>query len=146
MNADRIPQPLTDEQLAEIQARTESATPGPWWTDILPEHGGESIGIDAPGDNWIVPVQDLHEPDAEFVAHARTDVPTLLAEVQRLKGELAKVAEFAAKRAEYITAINGCHNDADYWRWQGQAEARRQLAEELGLPVAWPAKAEEASS
>lgn len=70
----------------------------------------------------------------------------LIGEVQRLSTELAKVAEFVAERAEYITAINGCHNDADYWRWQGHAESRRQLAQQLGLPVAWPAKSEEAAS
>lgn len=50
------------------------------------------------------------------------------------------VAEFAAKRAEYITAIRNCHpdNGHDYDRWQGHAAARRQLSELLGLPVAWP--------
>lgn len=54
----------------------------------------------------------------------------------------AIVSEFAAKRAEYITAIRNCHpdNGHDYDRWQGHAAARRQLAELLGLPVAWPAE------
>ena len=52
----------------------------------------------------------------------------------------AVVAEFVAKRAEYITSIRNCHPDNahDYDRWQGHAAARRQLAEVLGLPVAWP--------
>jgi hypothetical protein len=52
------------------------------------------------------------------------------------------VADFVAGRAEYITAIRNCHpdNGHDYDRWQGHAAARRQLAELLGLPVAWPAE------
>lgn len=52
------------------------------------------------------------------------------------------VADFCGEREQYITSINNCHpdNDRDYWRWQGHAEARRQLSERLGLPVAWPAK------
>lgn len=41
------------------------------------------------------------------------------------------VTEFLNEREGYITAINKCSNDADYWRWQGHAEARRQLAERL---------------
>lgn len=50
------------------------------------------------------------------------------------------VARFVANRAEYITSIRNCHpdNGHDYDRWQGHAAARRQLAQELGLPVAWP--------
>lgn len=54
------------------------------------------------------------------------------------------VAEFCADRAEYITAINNCasENDRDYWRWNGHAEARRQLSERLGLPTAWPTSQE----
>jgi hypothetical protein len=50
------------------------------------------------------------------------------------------VSRFVEKRAEYITAIRNCHpdNGHDYDRWQGHAAARRQLAQELGLPVAWP--------
>lgn len=53
----------------------------------------------------------------------------------------AIVADFCAERAGFITAINNCHPDsvADYYRWQGHAEARRHLSERLGLPTAWPA-------
>ncbi len=62
-------------------------------------------------------------------------------EVDRLRAELAQVAEFCATRAEYIDAINNCSpsNDHDYWRWQRHAESRRQLSQTLGLPVGWPA-------
>ena len=60
--------------------------------------------------------------------------------IAELEKREAAVAEFVAARAEYITSIRNCHPDNahDYDRWQGHAAARRQLAELLGLPVAWP--------
>ncbi|SCD61016.1 hypothetical protein GA0115253_1011312 [Streptomyces sp. Termitarium-T10T-6] len=67
-----------------------------------------------------------------------------VAEIERLRAELDKVAAFAAQRAEYVTSILNCHpdNKHDYYRWQGHAESRRQLSQSLGLPVAWPAETE----
>ncbi|MEU0467256.1 hypothetical protein ABZ215_24915 [Amycolatopsis sp. NPDC006131] len=61
-------------------------------------------------------------------------------ECNELQADIDKVAEFCDERADYITSIENCHpdNDRDYWRWQGHAEARRQLSQKLGLPVAWP--------
>lgn len=79
------------------------------------------------------------------------DVPALLAELAAVRAErdqarrqLSVVEEFVAARAEYVTAIRNCHpdNGHDYDRWQGHAAARRQLAEQLGLPVTWPAENE----
>jgi hypothetical protein len=60
--------------------------------------------------------------------------------IAELEKAAAEVTEFVAARAEYITSIRNCHPDNahDYDRWQGHAEARRQLAQKLGLPVAWP--------
>lgn len=80
---------LTD-RLDEIEARADAATPGPWEADVTevsqhwsrPEpwatvvssevhcmaycYGGSGRGIE-------------RETDAEFIAHARTDVPALVA-------------------------------------------------------------------
>jgi hypothetical protein len=71
---------------------------------------------------------------------AEQERDALRARVAELEQRETAVAEFVAKRAEYITAIRNCHpdNGHDYDRWQGHAAARRQLAELLGLPVAWP--------
>ena len=86
-----------------------------------------------------------------------TAIPAVLASWERMRGgELEQlrtriavlerqaeiVAGFVAKRAEYITNLRNCNPDNahDYDRWQGHAAARRQLAQELGLPVAWPAE------
>ncbi|MFC9700868.1 hypothetical protein ACFTWD_09275 [Streptomyces sp. NPDC056943] len=62
--------------------------------------------------------------------------------IAELEAAAAQVARFCAARAKYVDNINNCSpsNDRDYWRWNGHAEARRQLSQLLGLPVAWPAE------
>ncbi|MCD2461945.1 hypothetical protein MBT42_18385 [Streptomyces sp. MBT42] len=62
--------------------------------------------------------------------------------IAELEATAAQVARFCAARAEYVDNINNCSpsNDRDYWRWNGHAEARRQLSQLLGLPVGWPAE------
>ncbi|MFI0897712.1 hypothetical protein [Streptomyces sp. NPDC020983] len=87
----------------------------------------------------------IHERLMRAERHVPAIVRRLLdaeARVAELEAPAAKVAEFVAERAEYITAIRNCHPDnaRDYYRWQGHAEARRRLARDLGLPVAWPAE------
>lgn len=78
--------PMTQERLDAIQAREAKATAGPWAID-----GPAQCG---PSDTLVVyPVEDggtlaYVQPswdDAEFIAHARQDVPALLAEVERLR-------------------------------------------------------------
>lgn len=80
----------TTERLAEIKARAEAATEGPW------EHVRDSNEhlADCPptyeslvtADNGYVAVLDWGNtstsPDAEFIAHARTDVPALVAALE----------------------------------------------------------------
>jgi hypothetical protein len=85
-------QPLTEQQLDDIEARAAAATPGPWCTDSWEIYQGTEY---LPGISlWIgetcrgtsTPEQDRN--DAAFVAAARTDVPALLAEIRRLRAEL----------------------------------------------------------
>jgi hypothetical protein len=44
------------------------------------------------------------------------------------------VLDFINQRPEYVQAARQPigDNDADYWRWQGHMESRRQLADRLG--------------
>ena len=85
---------LTEEQVAEIRARCEAATEGPW------ESTGDQIVTYAVPKTASHPVQPIsvgdvfiEYEDAEFCAHAREDIPALLAaldeqavEIARLKG------------------------------------------------------------
>lgn len=53
-------------------------------------------------------VSDVLHPDAQFLAHAREDVPALLAEVDRLRAELAAARELAGLATEYrVPCPNG---------------------------------------
>lgn len=87
-----------DEQLLlEIEARLAAATKGPWQSFV---EGRDHLA----GDSFIrTGGTDDHSPDIylsggtpqdqDFVAHARQDIPTLVAEVRRLRSLLAAVSE-----------------------------------------------------
>jgi len=48
------------------------------------------------------------------------------------------VSDFINQRTEYVQAARSGpmgNDDADYYRWQGHMEARRQLAQMLGYSV-----------
>lgn len=75
--------------LTAIRARAEAATPGPWRRDG--NHLAKIRGFD--GDTVARIVYESNEEgfgpqneaDATFIAHARTDIPALCAEVERLR-------------------------------------------------------------
>jgi CO dehydrogenase/acetyl-CoA synthase alpha subunit len=102
------PQPLDDTRLAEIKARVEAASKGPWkvcedYSDVLDGDGHQIIS-------------HFHDADGQFTAHARQDVPALLAEVEHLKAELAKhvgqeptVAEEMAYLRRCLDAVDALH-------------------------------------
>lgn len=84
--------------LAAIEARANAATPGPWQRDERYVVGGEDIPGSRPGGEVIAQAQptlsawreyELSQrvANAEFIAHAREDVPALVAEVRRLRAE-----------------------------------------------------------
>jgi hypothetical protein len=84
---------VTDEELRAIKERCEKATPGPWeWSDgTCDDEDGERHGYRC-GPMWVDVCDQLAVPvvDAEFIAHAREDVPALLAEVERLRRPTAE--------------------------------------------------------
>lgn len=94
-------EPLTPERLREIREREHIATDGPWvrWADQawIPGWDGMCvIGDDAAEGEECNPIARVHvDEDAAFIAHARRDVPDLLAEVNRLKAERDKAVEAA---------------------------------------------------
>jgi hypothetical protein len=97
--------PLTVQQLADIEARVNAAEDG--WHVVVDEanphrheiHGDGPTHVAVFGGEWddafaSYPV----EANAEFAAHARADVPALLAEVRRLKGQRKYLLTQLAKR------------------------------------------------
>lgn len=84
---------MTDDELAAIEVRAAAATPGPWV--VSPELRGYEMGIDSPA-KWGTIVHPGAEgdggidsnADANFIAHARADVPALIAAVRELKSDV----------------------------------------------------------
>lgn len=67
---------MTDEQLAEIRARCEAATPGPWIR--------EGAVISSLRGVWYALKTSADRADLSLMFHACEDIPALLAEVERL--------------------------------------------------------------
>lgn len=88
---------MTPEQLAAIRARLDAATPGPWIAEYSGDQGNCVIPHDALSTREAVCVTRLYHAaaDAEFIAHARTDLETLLAEVEHLTQMIRDIDEAA---------------------------------------------------
>lgn len=90
---------MTNEELEQIRQRCEAATPGPWTCD--PREGSRCVAIledEDPECNTYINAREhtgrsSTEEDGEFIARVREDVPVLLAEIERLRDEIAKLRE-----------------------------------------------------
>lgn len=131
---------ITDEQLAEIKARCEAATEGPWEYDervrVAAVYSGErrNCFLDWEPNDWLsyykFPVSAYGEELTDeqrlatmrFIAHAREDIPALLAEVDRLRAEneVLRIQRDAAIDETYTT-------DAECWRLREQLAALRRF-------------------
>ena len=126
---------MSEERLAEIRVRAEAATPGAWRDDRRAD------GVPAVH-NGKVRICDTYRADgqsvlnAEFIAHAREDVPALLDEVERLTDENTRlrVELEAAKRdmklgvlceacvsKDCVAYKYPCYEcvDGSLWDWRG---------------------------
>ncbi|MBT9258174.1 MAG: hypothetical protein KM310_00245 [Clostridiales bacterium] len=110
---------LTLENLRKIKERCERATPGPWVINLEHERqmmSGRRILPAIEGQNGVM-VAPLLAPryknayirrhDAEFIAHARTDVPTLVAEVERLRELLRLIQDESETLKQAVEVAKG---------------------------------------
>lgn len=117
-------EPMNAARLDEIEACVDNARSGPW---ILRD---ANAGDGFPRPAWVIATPDREHGDEDVVIHvgdrcvgefielARAAVPELLAEVARLKRELADAAPYAeagkqaaleqAKREYYSGTCDGC--------------------------------------
>lgn len=84
-----MPEPMSAEELAAIRSRLTEITDGPWIAEFSGETGHCVIPHDAYSTREALALMRGYyaQLDGEFIAHARTDVPRLLAEVDRLRTE-----------------------------------------------------------
>ena len=119
---------LSKEQIAEIEAREKAATAGPWvnvdtsgWHQPCIFVGRVPDGEEfQPGFNNVIAhlsatVGKLEREieNADFIAHARADVPALLADNRELRARLKSLATVADKvRCAHLMEI-GIEYDLD---------------------------------
>ena len=120
---------ITDDEIKAARALCDAATPGPWKhvrgpaaRDVLYDANGRELLFTS---NEYYARADLEENDAAFIAAARTLVPRLLDEVERLRTALAEAVDIAndqvRQRTNLAAAVEG-----DAWR---MAALRSALAE-----------------
>lgn len=82
---------MTPDDLAAIKARCEAATPGPWeWADAyMMRH--ENPDLRVPFDSR------KRQADRTFTAHAREDLPLVIAELEAAWAEIAELREKVGK-------------------------------------------------
>lgn len=135
---------ITEKRLDEIRERLDAATPGPWRPD-----NDEPGYVIAPGDpsGWdgylIASTVDhdgglfVQEHNAELIAHAPQDLADLLAEVERLRGVLAKAREVTEEKVEKggvaandvgWTCYGGAHEPGSYHECPECKKVSDQLA------------------
>lgn len=91
-------EPMPQEQLDAIQRRVESATEGPWshWSGF--DQRDNCIKSDTDEGMYTVAEAISEAGDARFVARARTDIPALLTDNERLRA-LTTVDDAMVERA-----------------------------------------------
>ena len=91
---------MTEQELQAIEERASKATPGAW----IANESHYDIAVFAPhpsesGNTLIAEIDggisEDSKRDADFIAHARTDVPALIAEVRSLRAKLDAVPVMA---------------------------------------------------
>lgn len=129
--------PMPQERLDAIQERADNATTGPWvrwegWDDA-----DNSVSSDGREDAPTIADLITEKADAEFISRAREDVPALLAEVERLRDELAKAREVTEDKVEKggvaandvgWTCYGGAHEPGSYHECPECKKASDQLA------------------
>lgn len=78
---------MNEQRLQEIKKRAEKATPGPWKVEESRYEG--RFNAASVNENYDLPACLMGIEDAEFIAHARQDVPALVVEIERLQNTIA---------------------------------------------------------
>jgi hypothetical protein len=130
----------SDPRIADIAARLQAATPGPWTVGTAPRpETGQSKAdyqngslADPDGDTplWVVWTKDgssdvdyvvpaitgdgpTSEANAAFVAHARDDVQWLLDQVTHRTGDTARELHKVADTLELVVRHLSCRDDSN---------------------------------
>lgn len=84
---------MNAEQLNAIKERAEKATPGPWVARGLNVLDYARVEVDINDYESKIVVKSTNNSDIKFIAHAREDIPQLVAEVERMQSLLSGAYE-----------------------------------------------------
>lgn len=136
--------------LDAIGARTEAATSGPWTHE---PYGGQNQNGDYSGGcvydadgEWVV--SEVGDNEGAFIAHAREDIPLLLAVVKNLGSRVIKAEELNQTLAKQLQ--KSAYRDVDLAKARSSlsiAEAQivqiRRLADSMDLDLRYSITAED---
>ena len=100
---------MTEQEIKKARERCEKATPGPWKFGSSPAFKSTAFYVDDSLDDrmicecWEGDDNTAREADAQFIAHARTDLPLALNEIKRLRAVLNDLME-----CRYVKQCEGC--------------------------------------
>jgi len=114
---------MTDIDLDAIRARAEAATAGPWRRYETMQ--ADTYVLDRRGllGGGIICGATYERDNAEFIAHARADVPVLIAEVERLRTAVAGIEEALIQAAFMQIALDQCLTVLPVGEWGSTTRA-----------------------
>ena len=92
---------LSEKEIEAIRNRAEKATEGPW--DFVPYAEGNELAVITQDLEEIISEEVFEWEDATFIAHAREDIPKLLAEIGRYRETINNVLN----QIEELTFVRG---------------------------------------
>lgn len=109
--------------VAAIQARVDAATPGEWFVvsenETVDGCAVEVVSVmvgEGEGPYSYIAIECEHgAADAEFIAHARADVPALLAENARVEADLAVAVHEATTTRAALERVRELLNSTKSW-------------------------------
>lgn len=106
---------MTTDRIAEIRARAEAATEGPWFHNGIALYEMHDDPDDGVLRRFSVPTIWTHQDEitgpanGAFIAHARSDVPWLLAENDRLQAAIDAVLAYLKRICDENPSDIGAH-------------------------------------
>ena len=117
-------EPMTPERLDEIQARVDAVGPvQPVRHGTAPYEVYDSTGHESGKMGGYMTHGSPREVDAEFITHAYTDVPALLAEVERLRTNPTVTDDMVERAARAMSSIISCGSGP----WESLSEVTRDI-------------------
>jgi hypothetical protein len=133
---------MNTEELQAIRSRCDAATPGPWIAKAYNPYRDRAVIHQTPESQKINPLRwqracicrEVRAHDADFIEHARTDIPALLAEVERLRDIEARAqAQSEDVQANWLSPIEAAALQAEVARLRAALEEAKTYMTDSAL-------------